>query len=560
MILNKKILIIIFIWALITFFYGLNLSFFGGVLFWVPLVTMILIIVYQIFHLDCNDHWFVLAEIFMLYLFLHLVYQVGYFGLRGSDSYYDYVFFKSILYSGHFTLNASNSNLLDISGWPMLHILSVSLQLISNIGSLEIAKYLPSLINSLIILPVYILANAVYGDKRVSLLSCLILGTIPQFVNFDALFVRESIAVFMIPLLIYVIYASKMRDKRFTFLFLILLPVLILSQHFASFIFIIFLIIYLMTSKLVPFLKKDNSNYLRGRIDITSILLLSLVALLAYWIYSSTIIWDDIGLFINSLLGVNELSAYVNTFDLGSAISNLYASILYYGFFVFYAIIGLILLIKLFMDKNKEKIEDVSFTLFLFFSGIYAFLGAFFLGSLIIPTRLLSFGWILGVLPLSAFILTINNHKSYQRLFLVFLISFMLFNIYNISPLYINKDFSSLDLTGSQENAIANTIIFPSSFQSNSSNIYFGYIGVFGPIYDEQGIFPTKGIDLTQFKLKNNLNDTSYIVIINENLYSGFNNLKLNNTILTILSFKNESGVDKIADLGNNIYVLKGGK
>lgn len=561
---NNKILITIFIWALVTYFYGLNIDFYGGVLFWAPLITMIIIIVYQIFYLDFYDYRYVLAEIFMTCLFLHLVYQVGYLGLRGSDSYSDYVFFKSIVYNGHFDLSSNNIGFINVSGWPILHILSASLQLISGIGLLEIAKYFTSFISSIIILPVYVLANTLYNNKKVSLLSCLILCTIPQFINFEALFVRESIALFILPLIFYTIITSRHRDTRFTFLFLILLTVLIFSHHFASFIFIIFLLIYLLVSKIVPFLNKKRSNFLKNQININTLFLLCLVALLGYWMYCAAHIWTNIGLYINNLVGVETLKTYASQVSLNSPIITLYGKILYYGFFIFYGLLSLIFLFKLYVEKHEEKIEDISFTLFLFFSGFYAFLGTFLMGSLILPTRLFSYGWIFGVIPLSGFILTLKRYsKVYQKLFFVFLIFFMLFNIYNIDPSVINKDFSSLGNARAQEYTIANTIIFPTSFtQSNGMELYYGYSGVGGPIYDSQGILLSQGVDIVNFKnYKKYFKVNIKIAILNENLISNdLDTLKLKsidnyNFIISILSLKDEIGVNKIADLGDT-YIL----
>ena len=149
---KKKIALLVFIWGALLFFLNLEYDLTGGydiIIFWFSIIVIFGTIIYQIVCLKYTDN-VVLFEIFIVYLFLHLIYQVGYFGLRGSDSYIDYNFLKTILNNHNFTLGQS------VDGWPMIHIFSAVICILTKIDPLTIAKFLPSFISAIIVLPIYL--------------------------------------------------------------------------------------------------------------------------------------------------------------------------------------------------------------------------------------------------------------------------------------------------------------------------------------------------------------------------------------------------------------------
>ncbi len=585
---DNKILSIIFMLLFSVFIISLYTDYdnfyYNNFTFWIPIIGMILIQLYQIFNLDENFDKIVLFELVMLYLGLHLIYIVGYKGLNGPDSYTDYNFLKSILVSGHFVLGG------EISSWPVLHIFTASFLYITNLDPLKIAKFLPSIISSLIVLPLYILINSIYGNKKVSLLGILIFGTITQFIEFEGGFVREIMGLFFIILLFYIIYNYKIRfnqKKSFIIIFLLLLPLMVLGHHFSSLIFVFLLIIFEIMTLFIPAISKKKNFYkLKGKFNIDSILLICLVTLIAYWIYSAITIWVDISGFINNLLGVNEITDYIQQAGLEGPIISFRGNIIYYGFFIFNLILGSILILKLLIDNNREKIEDSTFTLLLIFCGFYGLMGTFFISTTIFPQRLLTFGWIFGVIPLAGFLLTlermnkenlylfrmplrwlikpkIGKFKLINVLFVSLIFSFMMFNIYGINPDYISKNYNNLGVAGDKEYVIASTIKFDPSYVN--SEVYYGYSGVTGTIFDEQGISTLNSRDVSKITdLNTNFSNTNQIAIINENTlteninYQKIKSIQKYNNIMLILSLKNNSNINKIADIGDNIYILKG--
>lgn len=548
---KTKISILFFIWSALIFFLNLNYNLpniLDTTIFWLTAFLMIGTILYQIFFI--KNKTFVLFEIFIVYFLFHLIYQIGYYGLRGSDSYVDFTFYTSILNRSHFILGES------VTGWPVIHLLSSALSIITKINPLLIAKFLPSFITSIIVLPIYLLITNIYKNKKVALLSCIIFSTVPQFVSFEAVFVRETIAIFIFILFFYIIYITKKRkDTGLGFLSIILVPIIVFGHHFTSFMFIIFLTIFIGSSVIVPVLYRKNKNIKFNVIHVKTILLIILAAVLVYWLYLAVFIIEDFFLIFYEATGVKELVTYAERVDLGGTIKTLKGNIIYYGFFFFQGILSLILLIKLLTKKNNQKIEDVTFTMFLYFSLFYGFIALFILGSMLFPDRFLPFGWMFGLIPLTAYILYIKNNVI-RKILVFLLISFMVFNIYNIDSGFYTGDVQTQGVVATEkEYLMAEHINFPEP--------YYGYIGLFGAVYDVQGIDFRIGVGRNPLFLRN-LHNSSAIAAINELIYlNDLNNIKDKSSfqyevITKLLSYKNDVYVDKICDFGK-IYVLKGG-
>ena len=158
---RKKVSILVFIWAAFLFLLNLQINLLNEydiAIFWLSILLMLGTVIYQIFFLKNNT--FVLLEIFIIYLSLHLTFHLGFYGLGESDSYIDYNFFKNILNDNSFILGQS------VDGWPMMHIFSSSLSLATKIDPLLIAKFFPSFISSIIVIPFYLLVKNIYKNQK----------------------------------------------------------------------------------------------------------------------------------------------------------------------------------------------------------------------------------------------------------------------------------------------------------------------------------------------------------------------------------------------------------
>lgn len=550
----NKIFHIIFIWTALLFFISRVYSIgnnFGYLLFWLLTISMLSVILYQIFFLKSYSIY-ILIEIMIFSCLLFSVYSLGYVGLRGSDSYFDYNLLKNILNNNHFSLTDN-----PLTGWPMIHILSSEIIHLTKIDSLTVAKFLPFILSSLIIFPLYLLIGKIYKDEKSALLSCLIYVTIPQFMTFHSLFVRQTYAVVVLIFLIFIIYqAKKIGNIKLIFLSLLFIPSIILGHHLTSMMIILILFIYILSNYLNPFLFKI---YFNKKNDIITVFLIILICTLSYWIYITQ--WQIGTLFriINQLIMGSAGTTYADLISLDSPIITLKGNIIFYGFFIFHFLFAFLIIIKIFFFKNKQKIEDIAFSMFFFLTAAYGFLSLFFISGGAYPQRMLSFGWLLGVIPLVTLILVIKK-PNYKKIFVISLTLFILFNIYNISDAYIEGRYESTGVcTDIQDYIIAKTIKFPENIQE-----YYGDISVVGAIYDVQ-LIEQRSIGKPISSI-NDLSNFSKIIIINENrdIFMQDNLLILREKSIDnylfykdILELKNNANINKIGNLGNR-YVLKG--
>jgi len=562
----KKITILVFIWSTFLFFLQLQYNFldeYDIVLFWLPILIMIGTVIFQIFSLKNNT--FVLFEIFIIYLFLHLIYQTGIYGLRGSDSYFDYNNLKTILYNHNFRLEPG------IQGYPMIHIFSSIITTITKIDPLIIAKFLPSFISSIIILPIYILVYNVYKNKQVSLLVCLIFGTVPQFMDFEVSFIREVFGLFFLISFFCILYVSlRRKDYRFILLTLILIPVVIFSHHFSAFLLLSLLVIYFLTSlviipnvyRFILYLFRKSTNVLRflsGKInrEIIIISVIFLASLLGYviFLYGSDFFPDFFQDMYYNIFGYGYSErTYAETIGIGySPIVTLRGNIIFYGFFTFNMLFALILFIKFFTKNIKQKIEDVTFTLFYFYCIFLGFLTLFVISGEIFPDRFLPFALIFGLIPISSLMFVIKKNV-YKKVLAIILMSFIVFNLYNVNPTYYTENASFTEgAVTEKEYLIANRISFPDE--------YYGYIAVVSAIYDIQEIKPrSEGRDLS---LLIYFNAPLTMAVINEEVYLDYlenmqkKSQEEHSRIVEILSYKDNKDVHKICDFGH-IYIIKG--
>ena len=564
----NKIYYIIFLLSFTIFIINLNFRLgivLNMILFWISISGMIFSVVYQIFKIPDTNKLFILSEILVINICLHLVFQLGFFGLSNRDAYDDVKLLEIILNNGSFNLSQQPG----VSSWPAIHLFASSFALITGIDYFSVAKYMPSFFTSLIILGIFLLSYAIYKSYKVALLACLVFATIPKYMIFGSAFVREIFGLFCIITAFYLIYVSKLRDSRFVILVFIFSFLILISHHFSSFMFLILLLIFLIMTKAVPIFfnkipfKNIKKQEMFQKININTIFLIIVVLLFAYWLYSAVEIWNNIGKFASNLVTIGQIPDYSTNSGLTSAVVTFKGQIIFYGFYIFFAIFGLLLIIKLFIDTNKTKIEDFTLIFYLFFAGFYGFISLYFIESLISPDRLLTYGWLLGVIPLAGFLLTLK--RSYlKKVFVILLVVFMLFNIYSIPTEYIDKNFNVLGVSNDKEYAMAETMVLPLDYSTlNDPKVYYGYVNIFygydgarNAFYDKQNAL---GENL--FNIKSFNNSTSIAIINEETLLKDINIVKIKNPeqygkIINITNFKNGYS-NKICDVGYNTYILK---
>jgi len=468
-------------------------------LFWVAIGLMIGTIVYQSlkFKLSPGYAKVVLLEIAIICVAFHLIYQIPYYGLRGSDAYMDMASAKGILSSGF--IMGDPQYIGGTSSWPMIHILGCQLSLITGIELFNVVKWFSSFIGVALILLLYLLVRSIFREEKAALLSALLFACLQHYILFGSLFIRETIALVLMISCLYLYFSARSSEHRAAYytLSIMCLVGITLAHHFTALVLFIFLLVHFLVtraSKLSALRKSLFGNGIIGEKVSIVFLLLVLLLPLVYSISGGIqppaistpggvepggvepggvepgVISPDgatmplriLGRFIGSFVTPGKWgTGYADIAGISSgSILTVRGYIIFLGFWFFIVIFGGILLHRLLSKVKNSRLETYSFTLFLFACGVVGFLGLYFIPITIFPSRLLTFGFLFGFPPLVIAILHFNR-IWFRRIGIGLLIAFMLFNIYWIEPTAWNARAEGVPAAPSQEDyALANRFDF----------------------------------------------------------------------------------------------------
>jgi len=514
--------------------------------FWISISLTFYVILYHSININPIDEFskIILFEIIVLSLVLHLVYQIPYYGLYGTDAYYDLNSMKGILLSGHLISTLTYVNVT--SYWPLIHIIGSIFSLISNINALNVAKWFPSLYGTIVPIITYLFIQKIFNDNRIALISTLLFVSLNNYIFFGSLFIRESLSLIFAIFCLYTYFTSNSGIKySISILFLVATT---LSHHLTALILAaIFYVHYIVSDLLL------NHNYffhknITRKIVSKNILLLIIIIPVCYWVYVILYPLITVVHFFENLLNFNS-PTYAEISGISStSLPNIRSYILYFGFFIFNGIFGFLLSYQLIFKKIK-KLEIYSFTIFLFMIGFIGFLFLYIIplsSATLLPDRLLTYGWLLGFAPLSLFIVKINN-TYVRKLGLFILFAFLIYNIYSIDVTTRNSQYNGLQISTSQEEYNLAKVV---SIQKKS--ILVGHPSMLMAIYDTQNY---AGMDLYSSKIK--INDVNWIIINknslelkkkrikNESVYFDLKGLTLNHNILKVYDSNNLVGFCK---------------
>jgi len=475
-------------------------------LFWVAVALMLSTTVYQILRIELSSSYakVVLLEIAVTCFVFHLIYQIPYYGLPDPDAYRDMASAKGILSSG-FVMGDPNY-ISHYSYFPIIHIFGATLSMITGINLFSVAKWFPSLLDVALIPLLYLLVRSIFKEEKVALLSALLFACLQNHILYSSLFIRETYALVLAVCCIYLYFSAKHSPHPATNYALSIMCLIgtVFAHHLTSFMLLIFLSTHFLLTKAaeVPFFRRTyfGHNITREKIT-TTFLLIAFVATLAYWIFVAMSPLYTLTTFVRSIFtpsqwGVNTYAAIAGL----SAVSTLTirGHIIFYGFYFFLLIFGLILLYGLLPRAKNRRVETYSFTLFLFLCGLVGFLSLYLVAPAAFPDRFLTYGWLFGFAPLAVAILK-GKHKWLRRIGVLLLIAFMLFNIYMIDPTAWDARAEGVSAATSEDDyALANTIDF-------SIGKIFGPPNALMAIYDVHNNLGTiwyggvSEVDLTKF-------------------------------------------------------------
>jgi len=477
------------------------------IFFWLAISLMLCTVAYQCLKIELSPPHtrLVLLEIVVTCLAFHLIYQIPYYGLRGYDAHIDMASAKGILTSGFVMGDPQYISI--VSYFPVIHVFGTTLSLITGIDLLSVAKWFPSLLDVALILLLYLLTRSIFKQEKIALLSALLFACLQHHILFSSLFIRETIALILAICCVYLYFSAEHSLHPTTRYALSILSLIgtVFAHHLTSFMLLIFLSTHFLVTKAskVSSLRRAYFNVnITGPTVSTAFLLLAFVVLFAYWTYVVmsplyTLVTFLQSVFNPSLWGIRT---YAELAGISAAsILTIRGYIIFYGFYFFHVIFGLILLYGLLPRAKNRRLEKYSFTLFLFVCGLVGFAYLYLVTVAVFPDRFLMFGWLFGFAPLVISILK-GKRKWLRRVGLFLLVGFMLFNVYMIEPIYWDPMAEGVPLVTPQEDyALANTFNF-----SNAK--LFGFQNPLMAIYDVHNNLGTifavyKEINLTNFDL-----------------------------------------------------------
>lgn len=472
--------------------------------FWVAVALMVGTIIYQCLKIELSPSYakVVLLEIAVTCFVFHLIYQIPYYGLRGADAYIDMTSVKGILSSGFVMGDPQYINLQ--SYFPMIHVFGAVLSLITSIDLFSVVKWVPSLSGVALIPLLYLLVRSIFKEEKIALLSALLFVCLQHHILFSSLFVRETIALVLAVCCVYLYFSAKHSPhpaNNYASSIVCLIGT-VFAHHLTSFMLLIFLLIHFLVTKVsqVPSLRRAYfRDSLTGEKVTTTFLSIALVALFAYWIYVVTFPLYTLATLARDIFNPSQwgVRTYAEIAGISAtSIRTIRGHIIFYGFYFFHLIFGLILLYQLLGKAKNRRVETYSSTLFLFLCGLVGFLSLYLVAPAAFPDRFLMFGWLFGFAPL-VFTILKGNHKWRQRVGVCLLIAFMLFNVYMIEPAAWDAGAEEVPLATSRKDyTLANAFDF-------SGGKIFGFQNPLMAIYDVHNnlgtIFTLSEINLTDF-------------------------------------------------------------
>ncbi len=492
-------------------------------LFLISIGVIIGIVIYQIGFLKLEGKfvYVVLLEITITNLLFHLIYQIPGYGLWGSDAYADFASMKSILESGF--IMGIPEYVQITSYFPVLHIIGSQVSLVTNIDSLEVAKYLPSILDMVIVPLFYLFIVQLFKHKKAALLGAVLFICLQHRSLFGSFFIRETIGVILAFGCVYLYFAAKSSQHIIVYriLAILLLACTVLAHHLTSMMLIIFLIIHYVitnTGFLKSFKKWLFPDGAYGETISLSFLLLAIVITFAYWVTTVIVPLRALASFVSDLLtpATWGQGTYVDLTGLGFVLPTFRYYVLLYGSYFCYLVFGLILLGRIKPKTGSRHIEMYSLTAYLVLCGFLGIVSFFLIPATVIGNRFLTFGWLFAFGPL---IVAITEYKSkwLVRFCGAVIVLFLFSNMFTIHPTEWNPDEIGSGGTASlQDFTLAETIDFSQGrLLANLNNIT--------SIYYVQNV--ETGTNIYTLPRNIDINEYSWIIINrkgldNEGLYS----------------------------------------
>ena len=401
---------------------------FHPAVFWISIVLVISPLVFQILKLSSSDSVsnLIIFEILVANFAFHMIYVLPYSGLYGGSA-------TPALWSLNHFLEEGSLNIA-IKPYPGFELLSGSFSLLTGIKTFDVVKFIPSIVDTMLVLLLYHFLKYILKNTKHALLTILLFISLYAHVWFYANFHWEVLGALLMILTLYLYFTGRKSQQKKTFVVLSIMCLisLIISHHLSSFIIVIFLIIFLATSYGIKLAFKDKT--LNMPVTFMATVLVIVFAYYSYVYIAAIRVMVEFG---KGLLDPDVMGQASYSTQATAPNITIRQYIEQYGFFAFHALFGAIIAYNLIFTRRKRDVWYAFPAIYLIFWGFIGILRMYVLpkevGQLD-SERALIFGWIFGLAPLVAGIYGFK-HKWVQRIGIGVLTLFIFFGIYQISPI-----------------------------------------------------------------------------------------------------------------------------
>ena len=401
-------------------------------------------------------------------------------GVVGVDPFYHIDFINYLLMNGFLRIGDTYFH------FPAMHIFVAAVSIISNLSPID-SFFFIGIIEVISLIFVYLLGKKLFNNQ-IGLLSCLIISLSSEHILWGYWIIAMSFALCLIPMLIYILFTKNDKNNKiYTIFVLFIILIVYLTHTVASFVLLLYLIIYWFFSHSMNILPFNCSK--RNLFGIFFVVI-SLLLLSFYWIYISDFFEYIGGSIVNSFRFTKwDKSSVSGTKSLIESTWD-YLGINLFGFF---SIIGTLFILNI-KNRNINRIHLILTSLcmticvfFLYISGSNAVLfgrwPVFIMLFLSIPCSL-------GIY------MTLFISKKYQLVtivivLLIFSSVMVLNNNSNITEVVPWAEYPRYGLTDSESQSYSQ--IYLNTVNSNDK-IYCDSIFIssirHGIFYDEDRVFP----------------------------------------------------------------------
>jgi hypothetical protein len=413
--------------------------------------------------------WFaptILLQIILLAASLRWSVVFEYNSLVGSDLYHS-LLTSYITENGHII---PDTYVISWADWisksvriyhdfPLMHIMVSEYTLVTSIASYKDSLTMTiGFLEIIGLLFIFLMSRKMFADQRIALLATLLLAVSAPYIHWGIEAIPQSFGVGLFIILVYLILkAQKERSRPASVLFMLVLAAMMFAHTVSSFIVLLTIFLlslsFVLTSRLM---RGSSADYRPIDIQVT---LLSLTAVVAYWMLFSSFLTDRVDSLLRSfgsahLLGLSPIGKTYIAYEVDNI-----------GLYLFYAfgIIGLLVS----MRKAKLGSTRLGLSAMALLLLTYAFWLTGF--TTLLPDRWIVFAFILLTIPAAAGlgrIMALARGRWRFMLILALLCSFTFFMVMNSD---VNWDSPLIGTSQTIEYAYRDSEMVGASWAASSS-------------------------------------------------------------------------------------------